>query len=394
MKKKIILLFILILAIASVNATTIGISPGILYFPNMIKEGYAEAQVTVSTSSPDTVAGHFEVEGEIKDWINLSPDSLEFSTSSSNPYRFSVIIRPPADAKNGNYTGLIRVMTDHVVTTERGASSAVIAAVALRVNIEIIGDEIILCRAGAFSVSDTEIDLPFTVSALVYNDGNVRLRPQFRIKVYDQSEENVLLTTSFLGEEILPTLNKRISRQIPNNLQIGQYFIDVLAEQCGITQRLTFDVVEKGGIVDKGKFIGIRTNEFTYVDEPTPILPVFRNEGPRTVLAKFKGEIISLEKNKIIEVIESDEIAIEPSQQIEFPLFFIPDAPGKYQISGRIIYNKKITFEEKSKVINVIGEKKKVGLSVIFLILIYMIIGLAILVLIGKIKKERKKFRR
>ncbi|MBU0756685.1 MAG: hypothetical protein KKF44_01350 [Nanoarchaeota archaeon] len=397
-KKKLIVpscLLLFIISIYPVFATTIGVSPGMISFPKMIKAGYAEDSMVITSSTEETIEGHFEVEGEIEGWISFRPNSDTFSVSSQNPYRVAIIIIPPENINNGNYSGTIRVQTDTVLGVETGAGAAVIAAVAVKIDVEIIGDEIILCRAGAITVTDTEIGLPFDVSATVFNDGNVRLRPEVQINVYDPFTQESVSSSEFLGAYILPTLSKRINGEIQNDLDIGQYFIDIFVRQCGVTETLSFDVFEKGGIVDKGEFIGIRTNEITNIDEPVPVLPVFKNLGQRRVLAKFKGEIRSLKTGKIISVLESDELSVEPGEQIEFPLFFKPDKSGEYQVSGRIIYNKKITYEERSKVIKVVDENGDFKFSRwvggVLLVILYLIIGLVILILIGKIKKEQNK---
>ncbi|MBD3202844.1 hypothetical protein GF327_00995 [Candidatus Woesearchaeota archaeon] len=394
MKYKIFLFSILFIFVCSfsVNAVIIGVSPSILKFNKMIKQGYAEKTITVSTSSREILSGHFEVEGDVSDWIFFRPNSTQFNVSSDNPYRVSLIIRPGRDTKNGNYSGIVRILTDNVAKVEKGAGSSVIAAVALRVYIEVIGEEIIECRAGAFSVPNIEVGLPIQIMSNVYNDGNVRLKPEFKIEIYDKFRENILLKKSLIGQEILPTLYDRIFLEIDNELSPGQYFINVLIKECAVSRLLTFDVLEKGGIVDEGNFVGIRTKKISYVGEPTPILPVFKNVGPRRVFAKFKGEIRSLETDRIIEVIESDEIVLESGKQVEFPLFFVPKDTGTYQISGRVIYNNKITIEEKSKTIKAVKSKQKFKMNIFFLMLIYLIIGLTILILIGKIKKEKRKY--
>jgi hypothetical protein len=62
MKLKLILI-ILILAIlpSFANAVSIGISPGRVKFDNLLRGGYAERTVKVTTNSADEITGHFEV---------------------------------------------------------------------------------------------------------------------------------------------------------------------------------------------------------------------------------------------------------------------------------------------------------------------------------------------
>ncbi|MFH0875171.1 MAG: hypothetical protein V1859_04475 [archaeon] len=372
------------------TAATIGVSPGILNFPSMIKSGYAQSNILVSTSSKETLEGHFEIEGEIKDWISIVPANEKFNVSSANPYLFTIIINPPTDAKNGNYSGTFTILTDQVISLESGAGTAIIAAVAVKINVEIIGDEIILCRAGAFSVTDAEIDEPIYVGGTVYNDGNVRLRPEFQVAIYRPLDDTPLFETSFLGEQILPTLNKRITKDVDAKLTTGQYYIDIRAKECSQGVTLSFDVVEKGGIADRGVFIGIRANEFSYAGDLTKVSSLFKNEGVRAVRARFVGEVTSLDSKRILTALESDEIDVEPGRTVDFATYFTPQDTGKYQIAGRVYYNKKVSFDQASKVINVVKKDSLFKPGSLVLIIIYLIIGISILILIGKIKKSRK----
>jgi flagellar biosynthesis/type III secretory pathway M-ring protein FliF/YscJ len=66
----------------------------------------------------------------------------------------------------------------------------------------------------------------------------------------------------------------------------------------------------------------------------------------------------------------------------------VPEKAGDYQISGRVVYNNKITFEEKSKIVKV--KNQGVSLGWLLLLILYLIIGMVILILIGKIRKARR----
>ncbi|MBN1503243.1 hypothetical protein JW930_06910 [Candidatus Woesearchaeota archaeon] len=396
MKKPFILLMLLLLLSCPIYAVTIGVSPSIINSRNMIRGGYAENMILISTNTPSELWGHFEIEEEFISWISFEPESEQFTISSANPYGVKIIITPPEDTPNGNYSTLITILSDAIVSPERGAGSSVIAAIGLRLNIEVTDVETVMCNAGALYISATEIGEPFTVGATVLNTGNIRLRPTFLLEVYDQDQENLLMRKTFAAKDrILPTTSGRVFQEVEHNLEIGQYFAQLTVTECEASAVLTFDVVERGGIVDTGELMVIRTNEYAYVDQPTPIVPLFRNTGPRNVVAKFKGQIESLDDKSIVSILESDELQVLPGETMEFPMFFIPEKAGKYQVSGRVFYNKKITFEEKSKVFEVVrGKKEAPKLGVIILIIIYLIIGLLIFILIGLIRKERKKFRK
>jgi hypothetical protein len=393
LKKIIIFAIICLIILQSASAAVVGVSPSIVRVNRMLKGGYAETSMIVTTSTEYAIGARFIKEGDIKDWITLDPKDEKFTFSYSKPYSYTLIIQPPEDAKNGNYTGLLKVRTDELATVEEGAGSSVIAEIAILIYVEVVGEEIIQCRAGAISVYNSEIGTPFSIKSTVHNDGNVRLRPEVRVDVYDQYMTKVVFTNTFLGEQILPTKSKEIVKEVNNNLAVGQYFADIYLKDCGVSKRTTFDVVEKGGIADSGELIGIRSNEVIRVNEPTPILPLFHNTGSRKVIAQFKGEVRNLKTDKIVQVLESDQLEVAAGDSTEFILYFTPKQAADYQVSGRVIYNNKITFNEQSKIIKVV-QGDVFQLSWALYLIFYLIIGLVILILIGKIRKAQKKKKR
>ena len=393
MRFKIILLLVFAIMLHSVSGAVIGISPSIASFSSMIKGGYAERNAVVSTSYIQPVRAHFIVEGDIKDWITFLPEDNEFVFSRDEPYSFTFIIQPPEDTENGNYSGIVKVRTDELISVESGAGSSVIAEIGMLVYVEVIGDQIIACRAGAISTTSAEVGTDFRVNAVVNNDGNVRFRPQVLVDVWDQYRTQIVLSERFLGPQILPTRSSQFSGEIANSLPVGQYFADIYVQECDVRKTATFDIVEKGGIADSGSLLGIRTNEVGYINEPMPVFSLFKNSGTRKVIAQLKGEIKNMNTGKVVQVLESDSLEVNPQETIEFRMFFIPEQEGPYQVTGRVVYNNKITFDEQGTVFKILKKDSGFRLSWLFILILYFIIGLLILIMIGKIRKARRKGR-
>src|SRR3989344_8019325 len=113
-EKLLLLALLLIISANSVYAVSIGVSPGRVRFDNLLQEGYAERTITISTNTEDILSGHFNVNGDIKDWLSFEPGTNTFSLSKGDPYKLKIIIRPPADMPNGNYSGSIEFVTDTI----------------------------------------------------------------------------------------------------------------------------------------------------------------------------------------------------------------------------------------------------------------------------------------
>jgi hypothetical protein len=378
----------LLVASSPVWAASIGISPGRVEFDNLLKSGYAERTLTITTNSEQTIGGHFKITGEIKDWLRFQPNTTTFELSGGKPYKLKLIIEPPPDVRRGNYSGSIEFVTDTAGKIAGRAGGIIKTAVILMVRAEVTGDEVIKCRAGGFSFKDVEEGFPLELGLTVINDGNVRLKPTIAVDIWDQLQENLLSSRQLLGEEVLPTTEKKMLKLLPNDLDVGQYWVNLEVKECLTEDLLTFSVVEKGGIADKGKLQGILTKPVVSLGETVEIIAKFANEGERVVYAKFRGTI--RQDDRIVEVIESEELVVPSGEVADFSVYFTPEKPGRYAITGRVIYNKKLTFE-KGAVLNVNPpEEEKRKLS-IFPLLIYLAIIITIIFMARKIMKDRRK---
>ncbi|MCF7865844.1 hypothetical protein K9M18_00210 [Candidatus Woesearchaeota archaeon] len=233
------------------------------------------------------------------------------------------------------------------------------------------------------------------LTATIQNTGNVRIEPTINLKIFDQEKKEIVKEIKYAyTSEILPTLRERIEAQLDNELPIGQYWVEMSAEECSGTATKTFSVLDKGGISDKGEFLRIENKPWAETQETIPIIAYFKNYGDRQVSAQFKGIIES--NNKILQTVESEKLIASPGQTIELQTFFKPQIQGQYQVKGKIIYNDKLTFE-KGSIINVIqttvGTKENEDfLWSIILSVIIIIIGIMFFMILNK-KKKHKKFK-
>jgi len=371
-------------------SVSLGVSPGRIRYDNMLKDGYAETTVVLSTNLPGEMLGHFYVEGELKDWISFGQNYTNFSISVDNPLPLKVVAKTPPDARSDVYTGKIVFVTDRYGEVSSRAGGFVSAAINLPLSIIVSDLEIRSCSAGAFRFADVEIDYPLELSFTVENNGNVRLRPKVEVNIWDQLQDDLVLDHTLLSEEVLPTVTKQISKKISKKqLPPGQYWAKVSIDECGASDLVTFSVVEKGAIVDKGTLDVISNKAWAYTNETVPIVATFTNKGPRTVTAKFVGKIML--KNKIVQLIDTDEVEIPSGEVGNIETYFTPMKPGMYTISGRVRYNKKLTYE-KTSILNVNRAPETVESNSMrmFLLLIYLIIISIIIFLVKRIIHEKR----
>ena len=390
---------IIILSLLSSNAfaSSIAINPGSLRGDNMVRGGYAERRVRVSTNEEfATVRAAFENRNnEVNDWITLEPGDLEFNISRGEPRDIRVIVEPPEDVPNGNYSTSIIFMI-RGTTDFTGLTGAVVnTAVAFRIFANIVDDEVTACTVLRERIASIEAGDDLVSTFTIQNQGNIRLNPTINIEIWNQQKSSLERLVLFDEETILPTTSGEISVvQNSRGLVPGQYFADISIPECRYEKSLTFDVLNPGEISSDGNLIGIRVPAWNNKSDTIVINPVFENTGQRAVNAYFDG-VIRL--NNIIKArITTPTLEVQPKERVEFEAFFSSDEPGRYEVLGRVYYENKRTFEkinrfnildQYSEVIERSSFETSMGTFIIFL-------TAASLSLMIMIKKKKQKIRR
>ncbi len=378
----------IILASAATAQGIVGVSPSNYKYDQVLRGGYAERVFTISYSGDDPVEASIEPLGNIAEWITFEDNSSIISRD--DPWRPVVAVEPPSDIPNGNYTGFFRIRTTSIGDDgQQGhATGNILAVLDVAIEVNIVDNEIIQCHATNFGATSVEQGDDIVFGADILNEGNVRLRPRMLVDLWDQEQISIVKSTEFLGKEILPTRQERISFEVPtDDLEVDQYWAEISAVDCFDSSTLTLDVYEPGALRAQGVLREIMAPVWMDEGDTSQILALFDNTGEKEVDAQFRGEIKL--GDKIVQVLESETISVPIDSSTNFSFFFTPQKPGRYVVSGRIFYDKKRTFES-SKVINVRGTG--ISLRTILIILAYLIVAALILLMYFKVRKERRKF--
>lgn len=387
--RMVLLVITFIFIISFISSANIGVSPASIYFKNVLRGGYSEKIVTITIDSEEPTKVTIAPRGNITEWLSF--EETEFEVSKNNPYYLKIIVEPPIDMPNGNYSGFLRITTSPKTKGIEGQATGIVnAALDLYMEVEITDIEFSSCRAWDYEVQSAEKgdDVLFKVN--VYNEGNVRLYPTIKIDVWDQERIGIVKQMEYSGEVVFPTTQKElIIRMDSSDLDIGQYWAEVTSVECYSSETLTFDVLEEGALKAQGILLRIISPPWIKVDDTTLIEALFENTGEKEVNARFKGEITL--GNKVIQILESEGSSVAIGELETFKFYFTPRKEGRYIVTGKVFYDGKRTFE-KSTVINV--ERKGFGWENIKMILIYLALILAIAYLAYKINREKSKNRR
>lgn len=385
----------IILSSFSVSATVIGANKGVINWDNVLKNGFAQEQVTLSTDTDFNLSVEYLVEGDIAEWVRLEPAAGTFFISKNSPYTVSVIVEPPGDTMIGKYTGSIRFITGALAGPDGQFGTAVRAAININMGVQVSGQEIVSCSVPQVTMNDVEEGYPVEFYAVISNAGNVRIRPEFILEFWNQDQSRLVKTLTFTSDEqILPTTQKRIFKSLQHNLSIGQYWVKMKTPICGDTGSgfYTVSILERGGVSDKGELLQIENPIDAKVGQIIPVDAVFKNLGSRVVSAKFKGTITSGGKDNIFKLIDTEPIDVPPGATEKLRTYFNPTQEGQYVINGQVLYNRKLTFE-KTSILNVYpASLSYVGGGLLNTkTIIIAVLLIAILMMVFLIFKKRKE---
>lgn len=394
-------LFLILIMVSSSNvfAASIAINPGSLRGNNMVRGGYAERVVRVSTNEElANVRIAFENRNnEVNDWVTIEPNEFEFQISRGNPRNIKVILEPPEDVPNGNYSTSLIFMVQGTAEITGVTGAVVDTAVGFRIFANIIDDEIVACNVLRENMATIEAGDDLVSNFLIQNLGNVRLNPTINIEIWNQQKSSLERLIVFNDETILPTISDEVSVvESSRGLIPGQYFADISIPDCRYEKSLTFDVLNPGEISSDGNLVGIRVPAWNNKSDTIVINPVFENTGQRAVNAYFDG-VIRL--NNVIKArITTPTLQVQPRERVEFEAFFSSDEPGRYEVLGRVYYENKRTFEKVNR-FNILDQyserterssfETNMGILIIFL----TAASLSLMIMIKKKKQRLRKHR-
>jgi len=334
-------------------AIGIGVSPGSIDFKDVLRSGYAERTVSLSTSSTEPLECEVVAEGPFKTWLTYEPGQ-KFILSPQSQTHLKIIVQPPEDVANGEYNGYVVVKVLPPQKAGTGMGSSISAAVSIITSVAVSDVQNKHFQVLDASVKDTEEKMPIEFSLLLQNDGNVRMQPKVHVDILSEDRSTVLKSADYQEKLLLPTTKNEILITVPNDLALGKYSSRVSAyldDEKVYENTLDFQVLEKGSLKIQGKLLEVRLNKiWVYTGELIEITALFRNDGVLSAPAVFKGKV-SLD-DSVIDLIQSDEIDVPAGQQAKLTAYFTPKRPGRYTIAGRIYFAKKAT-EERSSILNV-----------------------------------------
>ena len=176
----------LILSTLIVQAAGLGVAPATLKFENALKGATTEKQLIVQNPGDEAIFFSVTIEGEIEDWIKLSPEG-KIELGAENEKKVTIMLTPPADEPNGEYESkiLIRTVSDSDI---QGSGVGVLPGIDAELIATITDEEMIAGNVDSILTKDEEKDNPIIFRISFGNIGNVPAEPNVKIEIKKKGE--------------------------------------------------------------------------------------------------------------------------------------------------------------------------------------------------------------
>jgi len=364
------------------NVSAIGVSPGTVVFDKMVRGGYAEKTLTISTAGSEDLVMKVEAGGAIKDWVSFDPMESQITLLKKSAKPITVKINVPNTVRNGQYEGTIIIST--LYQGSEGGSDVsgarFMPGVIVKVQLTIGGEEITGYELKSVSVKDTEQNYPVEFNIKIENTGNVVVTPRLHIAILDGERKDTGKSLDYAESQILPTVTKQFTIKMPTKgMELGAYY-GKLTDDLNHEQTLFFQVLAPGTLAIVGTLEQVSLNKiWVKPQETVKIDATFTNEGEVFIdSAKLKTEVYILDPTyntkELVGVTEGESMSVPVGGTTTLTAYFTPPKAGRYSIEGVVVYSGKKT-EMKSSVLNVLEEAKNYTLY-------YLLIGAVVLLVV------------
>lgn len=231
-----------------------GVSPPRVVAHQLLPGSYYEEIIYLVQGNPeqDLNAAIGVEESAISGWISIDKGNNFVIPAGVQQFPVRVQVQVPADAKLGDYKGIMRVTTSSGNYKQGQVSIALGARIDL--DFKVTDQEVFGFLIKSISIPDLELGWPIKVMIAIKNTGNVESRPtRLTLEIRDQfRNEQILRQGEFTDfEKIGPFREKNLTAVIPADLPLGYYWGDYALykdDQILRSDKIFFQIVPKGTI--------------------------------------------------------------------------------------------------------------------------------------------------
>jgi hypothetical protein len=347
-KKIFIVTFIMLTAVFALSspATAIGVGPASFKIEKALKGGEYQKTTKIFNTDPTETIITITRSGEAADWVKLYDESdlstqVNKLTLPGQSNKLMVLkFKIPDTAANGNYTGILQMSSE-----PKGGEGMqpVSMTISIKLQIEVIGEEILEGSARSITTRDVEINYPLEIKVEFENKGNVVAKPDINVEIKKGSD--MVGKSTYSADAVAPLTWKTIPVELDtSSLLPGNYTADVsvrLGDKLVATQALGFNLFPIGTLTRAGAFDGLSYSGEPAVGKLLKIVSVFSNTGKINTKANFVGEVYR--NGELIDNLKSEELLVPVSEKQDLVSYLKVDSPGDYRITGAVLYEGKKT---------------------------------------------------
>lgn len=380
---------LLVLLLVMSNASAIGVSPAKITFDNLVRSGYAEKTIVISTAGSEPLTIKIEASGDVRGWITFEPNESQMTLTREKALPIVVRINVPTTVQNGQYDGNVVISTIYKgeFTPTGGSEARFMAGVIVKIQLNVTGEEVNGYDIKSVLVKDAEQNQLLEVGFVVENTGNVVATPRIRVSLLDSEKKDLGKFIDYSETTILPTVEKRFTVKMPTKgMSTGVYYAKVNADN-GEEYTMLFQILRPGTLAISGVLEQLMVNKiWVKPQETVRVEASFKNNGVAFIeSAKLKGETYLIDPSygtkELVGVFDGESMSVSTGEEVKLTAYFTPKKSGVYSVEGVVIYGGRKT-EQKSTVLNVLEQKQSIaeyeyvyiaiaGIAVVIMVVVY-----------------------
>jgi len=373
-----------------------GVSPVGIIEDNLLRGQVIEQKIHLSTGG-NPVHVTIELKDDyMKPWIETNKGFSFDVTSSAPSFPVDFTITIPEDAPLGMHQTDFRIiLSPSHKAQEEGMGTAVNYASLIDVKLTVTDEEVKNYEIKEITLNDIEEDNPLYVKVEVINKGNVMLMPfEMSLTILDMDGKEVFIGKPVSEDIIQSGERESFLYEADAGLKVGNYkaIVKLFDDSKLIKgEELFFNVLIQGDKVKKGTLLTFNAPDTATLREKVKLVAVFKNDWKTNIVGKSVVEVYS--GTKLLEVVESNPMDIDPEDTAQFISYYDADDSGLLTLKAHIYFEgKNSNIIEKS--MNVISmEPSKFPITSIAFVMIIVILIAVIAYLLGQrraIDKKRK----
>jgi len=323
----------------------IGVYPSMLGFPDALRGREYFGTVGVQNGGPRDHTYRLEAIGDTAPWLTfVSQDratpltQVDVQPHSSTQVLVKAVV--PAGVPNGDYGGIIRVIT--TTTNRTGAESSgagVTIGAELSVNLSVTGTQRIEGQFVDVGASDVESGHPLRILSSLANTGNVQVNPTIAVDIVG-AFGNAVDHLAFAGDPVYPSDRKQITNEWPTQGKpVGDYIGRVSVKFGDLdlgTKEVRFSIVPVGTYSRRGELQDVHLANAPRPGELAKLVAVFKNTGQIETKGKFIGELYA--GDRLLAQLTSEEQLLLPGGTGNLEMVTRIAANGTYTVKGKVNY--------------------------------------------------------